>query len=87
MAAKFQAKVKSREDQKSWYIQLCDSQSKKSEICEDLEEFSTKLTDMASEYDFDIEVNWEKDSNVTDEQFYEVHQQIAQKKEEFDIQS
>ncbi|MGM0518801.1 MAG: hypothetical protein ACQERD_04065 [Campylobacterota bacterium] len=85
MATQIQANVKSKEDQKGWYIELYDPQSEQIKICENLEDFNSKLTDMAAEYSFDIEVAWKKDSSVTNEQFYELHQQIAQKKQELDI--
>ncbi len=84
MSAIFKANVE-ESDNNSWVIRLTDVESTKQVICKDMEDFSKQLALMGEEYGVDIEVQWSKDDDVTDEHFYELHQQMAKIKEDLEI--
>ena len=61
-----------------WYIELVDtSEEDRSEFCLDIEEYAQKIEDMGAEYGGDIEVRWQADDNVTQQQINEVRMAIA----------
>ncbi len=62
-----------------WNIKLSDEIT--SVICANIDEFSEQLAIMGAAHNNDISVVWSKNSDVTDEHFYELHQQMAKIKE------
>lgn len=64
-----------------WFIRLSDESGENSVVCPNMDEFGEQLTMMGALYDNDISVVWSKNSDVTDEHFYELHQQMAKLKE------
>lgn len=83
MAVEFRANVE--EDSKGgWCIRLSDITQNIEVICANIEEFSQNIEKMGDEYGGDINVIWSKNDDVTDEHFYELHQQMAKIKEELD---
>lgn len=83
MPALFTANVEESKDN-SWVIRLTDVEEKKEVICENMDDFSKQIAIMGENYGADIEVKWSKDDDVTDEHFYEVHQEMAKLKEKLD---
>ena len=83
MATEFKANV--QEDYVGgWFIRLSDSLSGASEVCLNIDEFGAKLNEMSFSYGGEISVVWSKNSDVTDEHFYELHQQMAIAKQKLD---
>jgi len=64
-----------------WFIRLSDESGENAVVCQNMDEFGEQLTLMGSLYDNDISVVWSKNSDVTNEHFYELHQQMAKIKE------
>lgn len=60
-----------------WFIRLSNENGDNSEICTNMDEFEKKLAIMGALYDNDISVVWSKNIDVTNEHFYELHQQMA----------
>ena len=65
----------------AWFIRLTDTEDGSSQICENMDIFGEKITDIGVNHNNDIVVRWSKNSDVTDEHFYELHQQMAVIKE------
>ncbi|MGB0989311.1 hypothetical protein CRV03_05425 [Arcobacter sp. F155] len=84
MPAIFTANVE-ESDNDTWVIRLTDTEDTRQVICQDMEDFSKQLALMSEDYGSDIEVQWSKDDDVTDEHFYELHQQMAKIKEDLDL--
>jgi len=84
MAAIFTANVEESQND-TWVIRLRDTEDTRQVICQDMDDFSKQLSLMSEDYSGDIEVKWSKDDDVTDEHFYELHQQMAKIKEELDL--
>lgn len=83
MPAIFTANVEESENN-TWVIRLTDTEDTRQVICRDMDDFSKQLALMGEDYGADIEVKWSKDEDVTDEHFYELHQQMANIKEDLD---
>ncbi|MCI0501152.1 MAG: hypothetical protein L0Y61_05335 [Epsilonproteobacteria bacterium] len=66
-----------------WFIRLTDTEDGSSQICETLDIFSEKIADIGVNHNNDIVVKWSKNSDVTNEHFYELHQQMAIFQESF----
>jgi len=84
MPAIFTANVE-ESDNDTWVIRLTDTEDTRQVICQDMEDFSKQLALMSEDYGSDIKVQWSKDDDVTDEHFYELHQQMAKIKEDLDL--
>ncbi|RXJ91560.1 hypothetical protein CRV01_00265 [Arcobacter sp. CECT 8983] len=84
MPAIFTANVE-ESDNDTWVIRLTDTEDTRQVICKDMDDFSKQLALMSEDYGSDIEVQWSKDDDVTDEHFYELHQQMAKIKEDLDL--
>ncbi|NVJ52228.1 MAG: hypothetical protein HWD90_00945 [Campylobacteraceae bacterium] len=84
MPAIFTANVE-ESDNNTWVIRLTDTEDSREVICKDMDDFSKQLSFMGEDYGSDIEVQWSKDDDVTDEHFYELHQQMAKIKEDLDL--
>lgn len=83
MPALFTANVEEGENN-SWVIKLTDVEENKEVVCKDMDDFSKQIALMGEEYGADIEVKWSKNDDVTDEHFYEVHQEMAKLKQKLD---
>ena len=83
MAVEFSANVE-EDNQGGWCIRLTDTMSQNSQICKDLDEFAIVIEQMGEDYAGDIEVTWSKNDDVTDEHFYELHQQMAKVQQELE---
>jgi len=60
-----------------WYIELNDTtEENHMEICLDINEYAIKIEAIGAEYGGDIEVAWQSDDNVTQEQINEVRMEI-----------
>jgi len=64
-----------------WFIRLSDESGENSVVCSNMDEFGEQLTIMGASHNNDISVVWSKNSDVTNEHFYELHQQMAKIKE------
>jgi len=64
-----------------WFIRLTDTEDGSSQICENLDIFGEKIAEIGVNHNNDIVVRWSKNNDVTDEHFYELHQQMAVIKE------
>jgi len=82
MGVEFHANVE-EDYQGGWCIKLTDTMSQNMEVCKNLEDFSVAIEKMGEDYVGDIEVKWSKNDDVTDEHFYELHQQMAKVQQEF----
>jgi len=82
MSAKFIANIEEDLNDGGWLIRLTDTLDNREEICKSLSEFETKINEMGDDYGGDVEIAWNKDSNVTDAHFKEIHDGMAQYKEE-----
>ena len=84
MSVIFEAKIKNRgEGPDDWFIELTDTVDNRVEICNDLEEFSTKIEEMGIDYGGKIdEVKWFQDKNITDEQYSEINAGMRKYQEE-----
>lgn len=68
----------------NWYIEIKDTVDGRVEICNNLEEFSTKIEEMGTDYGGQIdEVKWNVDENVRPDQLDEVRLGMAKYQEEF----
>jgi hypothetical protein len=77
----FKANIQEDENLK-WSIKLTDTTDNSEQICNDLKDFFTKLEQMGADYGSDIEMQWSKDVNVSDDSFKQIHNQMAKYKEE-----
>ena len=60
-----------------WYIELNDTtEENHMEICLDINEYAVKIEAIGIEYGGDIEVAWQADENVTQEQIHEVRMEM-----------
>ncbi len=84
MSVIFEAKIKNNGiGPHDWFIELIDTVDNRVEICNDLEEFSTKIEEMGSDYGGKIdEVKWFQDENITDEQYSEINAGMRKYQEE-----
>ncbi len=65
MGALFQATIKMNANLNGWYIELLDMEEGSLHECDDLDLFEAKLTELARNYNNEIEeVRWLKDDNV-----------------------
>jgi hypothetical protein len=84
MAVVFEARIKIDENNK-WFIELTDTVDGRVEICNDLDEFSTKVEKLGEDYGGRIdEVNWFKDDNVLPHIMDEIRFGMAKVQEELD---
>ena len=75
MSVIFEAKIKCNgQGPNDWFIELTDTVMDKTEICNDLEEFSKQIEEFGTSYNGQIdEVKWSQDDNVTQEQYSEIN--------------
>ncbi|RXI46199.1 hypothetical protein CRU99_03130 [Malaciobacter mytili] len=60
-----------------WYLQVEDTISKKTQKCNNMEEFSVAIEEMSKEYNGNIdEIKWKVDLDVTSEQIIEVKEKL-----------
>lgn len=85
MPTQFRANVEELENGNGWFIRLINEENNDEVLCENIKEFSTKLNKMTEESDGEINVLWSKNHDVTDEHFYELHQEMAKLKEELEV--
>ncbi len=67
-----------------WFIRVTDTEDGSSQICETLSVFEEKIAEIGVNHNNDIVVKWSKNSDVTNEHFYELHQQMAAIKDSLD---
>lgn len=82
MSAKFTANIEEDSNQERWLIRLTDTTDDRVALCYSLEEFKTNVEELGDDYGGDVEVAWSKDKNVTDKHFKEIHDGMAQYKED-----
>ncbi len=84
MSVVFEARIKNRgESPHDWFIELTDIISNKTEVCNNLEEFSKKIEELGAEYNGKIdEVKWSKDDNVTQDQYSDINAGMRKYQEE-----
>jgi hypothetical protein len=84
MAVVFEARVKV-DDTEKWYIELTDKVDNRVEICNDLDEFETKVEELGSDYGGRIdEVKWLKDDDVLPHVMDDLRAQMALKREKLE---
>jgi hypothetical protein len=66
----------------SWLIRLTDTLDNRVAICKSLEEFKKNIEELGDDYGGDVEVAWSKNQDVTDKHFKEIHDGMAQYKEQ-----
>ncbi|MFZ9659849.1 MAG: hypothetical protein ACO29X_04790 [Arcobacteraceae bacterium] len=64
-----------------WFIRLTDTEDGSSIICDNMDIFGEKITELGLSHNNDIVVKWSRNDDVTNEHFYELHQQMAKIKE------
>lgn len=69
-----------------WFIRLTDVSENHSVMCANMDEFGEQVAIMGALHNNYISVIWSKNSDVTNEHFYELHQQMAKLKEMVDTQ-
>ena len=82
MSAKFTANIEEDNKDGKWLIRLTDTTDNRVAICKSLEEFKTRIGELGDDYGGDVEVVWSKNQNVTDTHFKEIHDGMAEYKEE-----
>jgi hypothetical protein len=82
MSAQFTANIEEDTSDGRWLIRLTDTLDDRVAICKSIEEFKVKIEEFGDDYGGDVEVLWNKDQDVTDENFKEIHNTMAQYKEE-----
>jgi hypothetical protein len=84
MSVVFEARIKNRgESPHDWFIELTDIISNKTEVCNNLEEFSKKIEELGAKYNGNIdEVKWSKDDNVTQDQYSDINAGMRKYQEE-----
>jgi hypothetical protein len=82
MSAKFTANIEEDKNDGGWLIRLTDTMDDRVAICKSLEEFKTRLEELGDDYGGDVEVSWSKEPDVTDKHFKEIHDGMADYKEE-----
>lgn len=75
MAAQFISKIEVNE-MSSWQIRIIDVLEENEVVCHSVDEYASKIEEMGEGYAGDIEVKWEKDKNLTSEQFSEIEKQM-----------
>jgi len=82
MSAKFTANIEEDTNKNGWLIRLTDTTDDRVAICYSLEEFKTNIEELGNDYGGDVEVIWSKNQDVTDLHFKEIHNGMANYKEE-----
>ena len=82
MEALFLANIEEDNKDGGWLIRLTNTTENIEKICKSLEEFKINIDQMGAEYAGNIEVSWNKDKDVTDAHFKEIHDGMAYYKEE-----
>lgn len=87
MAVKFISHV-DESSNGQWYIQLTDTLSDETVICQNLDEYKVQIEKMGDEYGNDIEVEWTKSKTLSPKSYQELNEQmeILQKEYESEIQ-
>ncbi|NOX14722.1 MAG: hypothetical protein GXP61_01600 [Epsilonproteobacteria bacterium] len=67
-----------------WCIELKDTLDDRVAVCENISVFEDAIEQMGDDYGGDIEVQWEKDDNVTPVHFEEVKLEISKYQQKFD---
>lgn len=66
-----------------WYIKLTDTYEDVSVVCNNIEEYKEKLTDISVQYGSDIEIVWEKSKDLSIKNYTLVHEEMAKLQEEY----
>ncbi len=69
-----------------WCIRLRDTLEEDEMMCADLTVFSNNVEEMGARYGGEIKVTWTKNSDLSEEHFMEVHQEMAKIQEELNDQ-
>lgn len=69
----------------AWFIELCDTLSKRVEICFDLDEYAQKVEELGALYGGEIdEVRWSKDANVPPHTMDEIRLEMSKQQQELE---
>jgi hypothetical protein len=82
MSVKFTANIEEDISDGGWLIRLTDTLDNTEKICKSLEEFESNINKMGDDYGGDVEVIWNKNKDVTDIHFKEIHDGMAKYKQE-----
>jgi len=83
MAVKFISTIKEN-GLGGWYIELVDTVDGRKVACDNLNEYEDAIEKMGDDYGGDIEVEWQKDDNVTNAHMEEVRMEMAKYKQRYD---
>ncbi len=83
MAVKFISTIKEN-GLGGWCIELVDTIDNRKIICSDMQQYEDAIEKMGDDYGGDIEVEWKKDSNVTNAHMEEIRMEMAKYKQRYD---
>ena len=83
MAVKFISTIKEN-GLGGWFIELVDTLDNRKAICNSLQEYEDAIEEMGDDYGGDIEVQWQKDDNVTNAHMEEVRLEMSKYKQRYD---
>jgi len=83
MAVKFISTIKEN-GLGDWCIELVDTLDNAKVLCSDMKEFEQAIEKMGEAYANDIEVQWQRDDNVTDIHMDEVRMEISKFQQHYD---
>jgi len=83
MTAPFKSIIEVNKDS-SWQIRIIDESKSEQTICHNIDEYAKQIEIMGESYGKDIEVKWEKDKNLSIEQFNEIEKQMRKYQEEIE---
>jgi len=81
MSAKFTANIEENSETGGWLIRLTDTIDERMALCNSLEEFKLKIEEFGDDYGGDVEVVWNKNQDVSDKHFKEIHDGMSAYKE------
>lgn len=83
MSVKFISKIKEN-GLGGWCIELIDTVDNTKILCSNMEEYENAIEKMGEAYANDIEVQWQKDDNVTDIHMDEIKIEISKFQQRYD---
>jgi len=83
MPAQFKSKIEVNEDS-TWQIRIIDELENEQFICHSVDEYAKQIEIMGEPYASDIVVKWEKDKNLSLEQFNEIEKQMKKYQDEIE---
>ncbi len=83
MAVKFVSYV-DENSRGEWYIQLTDTLSDETVICNNLDEYKVNIERLGGQYANDIEVEWTKSKTLSPKSYQDLNEQMAVLQKEYE---